>query len=329
MIPTTSLCPVCYKVIPANIVVKSNVIMYKYCRAHGYFSAVIENDPLWYMFCKQNNSKNIYDGYMIDITEQCNLHCKYCYNSSSTVERSLEDILDDVRENRDLAPFILSGGEPTMHSKLPELIKQISEIGEVFVITNGIKLCNEEYFNELLSSGIAVDNVLHIALSLHKEAKGLDIRFLKFCRQRGFIITTLMCVVDDLTQIDYYLSIYKEFIDVIGSIRLKAATAVWNTTNITNNIFVSDMIKYLETLGKTDVLTNGYNNKTSFASVNHEGLLLFLVSWYNKFNIDLKDIDCAPYYKAKDGNIYNILTSFVVNEGIEAQNTLRDRSMYD
>ena len=46
-----------------------------------------------------------------------------------------------------------------------------------------------------------------------------------------------------------------------------------------------------------------------------------LISWYDVQNIDLNDIDCPPYYKARDGNLYNFVTAALVNAGMERGKT--------
>jgi hypothetical protein len=48
-----------------------------------------------------------------------------------------------------------------------------------------------------------------------------------------------------------------------------------------------------------------------------EGLKLMLVSWYNIYNVDLEDINCAPFYTAKDGKTRDFVYSCLVNEGID------------
>jgi hypothetical protein len=42
-----------------------------------------------------------------------------------------------------------------------------------------------------------------------------------------------------------------------------------------------------------------------------------LVSWYDINNVDLLDISCPPYYRSKDGGIYNLVTAELINEGIK------------
>jgi uncharacterized radical SAM superfamily Fe-S cluster-containing enzyme len=314
MIKTKSLCPVCYKEVEAVITINSNVWITKTCFEHGSFIAMLERDPVWFAYCKDLNCDNIYSGYMIDITNKCNLNCKYCYHKNGNTEMSIFDIMSEVEQHKYLAPFLISGGEPTEHSNIFEVIKQMSTIGETILLTNGIKLSDEVYLDKVIETGLVTNNVLRIALSFHPESNDKDIAFIKLCKKKKLKLLTVMYVIDNLEQIKDVLKLYESYKDTILNIRIKAATKVGNTKINCKRIFVSDMIKHLESFGKV-IINKTKSNKVKFASIYFNGLDISLVSWYDKYNIDLNDINCAPYYKAKNGSINNMLTSFILNEG--------------
>jgi len=65
---TKSLCPVCYDVIPATILSLDNVWMRKHCQEHGGFVSMVERDPSWFWYCRQNGAPGVWDnGLFIDI----------------------------------------------------------------------------------------------------------------------------------------------------------------------------------------------------------------------------------------------------------------------
>jgi len=76
-----------------------------------------------------------------------------------------------------------------------------------------------------------------------------------------------------------------------------------------NKLFVSDVVRYL--FAKDETEFQPVNQKVSYAQLWHDGLDIKVVSWYDVNNIDLWDIDCAPYWKAADGTINNFVTSAV------------------
>jgi len=314
---TASMCPECYCVISAAVFeINGSVWIEKKCPVHGIFSAMVERDAFWVHLCRQLNCDNIYNGYIIDVTDRCNIKCKYCYHENTDKETAKEDIVIDAESNKKIAPFILMGGEPTLHKDLPEIYRLLSEIAPTSIITNGIKLCDENYFDELCKNGLVADGILKIGLSFHKESNGKDIELIELCRKKKLKIMTTFLVIDELSQIDEALILNKKYLDVICDVRIKAASNLWAETKAINKLFVSDMINYLKTKGKV-FLDSSFFNKISYANIVVDGFIFKLISWYDVNNIDLNDIACPPYYKAKDGNVYNLVTAALVNAGID------------
>lgn len=132
---TKSLCPICYKVTDAELTVGLHVWMIKTCPEHGRFAAMVERDPEWYFICKQINNKSFYDGILIDVTGECNIRCKYCYHDNSFGHRFVESIIDEIKYYGDKAPFILTGGEPTTHPGIVEIVEKSLEVGPTIVFT--------------------------------------------------------------------------------------------------------------------------------------------------------------------------------------------------
>jgi hypothetical protein len=74
------------------------------------------------------------------------------------------------------------------------------------------------------------------------------------------------------------------------------------------------MLKYMKKFGAT--INDKENNKLSYANLIVEDMDIKLVSWYDKSNVDLNDINCPPYYRAKDGTVNNLVTTGLINEGL-------------
>lgn len=92
--------------------------------------------------------------YLLDVTSQCNLQCPACFTSSSPALSQylpLEQITGAVRtaierENGRLDVVMISGGEPTVHPQLREMIEALLEmpITRIVINTNGVRLANED-----------------------------------------------------------------------------------------------------------------------------------------------------------------------------------------
>lgn len=94
--------------------------------------------------------------YLLDLTTQCNLACPACYTSSSPAMSHylpLESAIHAVetaieREGGRLDVVMLSGGEPTVHPQIRELIERLCAlpVTRILLNTNGIRLANDDAF---------------------------------------------------------------------------------------------------------------------------------------------------------------------------------------
>ena len=85
----------------------------------------------------------------MEITSQCNLYCKHCYNSSSsknTVRLSKEEILNclDYFSNMGVRELAISGGEPLLHPDIVDILCDAKNKGiQVLLATNGTLLSDK------------------------------------------------------------------------------------------------------------------------------------------------------------------------------------------
>jgi uncharacterized radical SAM superfamily Fe-S cluster-containing enzyme len=128
--------------------------------------------------------------YLLDLTTQCNLTCPACYTSSSPellaylplkeTVRAVEAALE--REGGRLDVVMLSGGEPTVHPQIRELIERLCEmpITRILLNTNGIRLANEEALLEFIA-GLRDRVEVYLQYdgqreATHRTLRGVDLR---------------------------------------------------------------------------------------------------------------------------------------------------------
>lgn len=79
---------------------------------------------------------------MIEVVDGCNVSCKVCYRNLFSNTRSLDEIerdLNDALQFRKLHTITISGGEPTLHPDLCEIVRMIKQRGlHAFLLTNGV-----------------------------------------------------------------------------------------------------------------------------------------------------------------------------------------------
>jgi organic radical activating enzyme len=309
---TISFCPECYKEIPAVIDVDQHVNIIKKCSEHGEFSAMVERDPVFYMECMTANANNIYNGYFLDVTERCNLNCQYCfYHTTNKTDPSIDALKSDAMINAHRAPIILTGGEPSLRKDLPEIIAEISQIAPVELLTNGTSIDIDSVLPMLTNE----NGTVNINLSIHPEAHGEDIKLINTISEMGKKLESVLFVIDEVDQIDGILAFGLKYKHAIESIRIKAATKLWDEQKPENKIFVSDMLNHAKQYNPEPLWWR--NNKTSFFNFMLDGVIYMAVSWYDVENVDLLDIDCPPFYRARNGQIENIVTACLINEGMD------------
>ncbi len=232
---TRSICPICKVLVDAQIFQKDNkIIMKKRCSYHGLFECLISSDADMYRRAFRFNKPGTlprefativdkgcpYDCGLcpdhqqhscvgiIEVTENCNLRCPTCF-SDSTVGKSLDlktirFMLDSfIRYEGNPEVLMLSGGEPTVHPKLNEIIAMAKDKGMKYVMlnTNGVRIANDESFvKEIAGQDVYVylqfDGFLS---STYTTLRGIDLKETKMKALRNLsshkINTVLVCTV--------------------------------------------------------------------------------------------------------------------------------------
>ncbi len=170
---TTSLCPVCYRLLPAIVFEKNNAIwIRKVCPEHGEVEELYYNSAkMYYKFLKFEEEgvgvkpdvqitapcpfncglctrhKNHTALANLVVTNRCDLSCWYCFyyaeKAGYVYEPSLEQIRYMIRRLKKQGKTMaiqLTGGEPTIREDLVEIVKLLKEEGvrHIQLNTHGI-----------------------------------------------------------------------------------------------------------------------------------------------------------------------------------------------
>jgi pyruvate formate lyase activating enzyme len=105
-------------------------------------------------------------------TKGCNLRCGYCHNAELINKNpeeclSSEEFIDLIKERRSSIPYItVSGGEPTIHEDLPEVLRQLKTLGfKVKLDTNG---SHPEMLKQIISENLVTYVAMDLKTSLAK-----------------------------------------------------------------------------------------------------------------------------------------------------------------
>ncbi len=205
---TRSLCPVCNELVAGQVVPKGNqVFVERTCPQHGFFEGLICSDREWYerlpMFftdgikplnpveekqkgCPEDCGlcvahSQIAGTLAIEISDRCNGDCPTCLaNNQNTFELTVADVEDAVKAALKNQSFIstvtLSGGEPTIHKDLFEMIQVLNrpEIGRIAINTNGIRIANDEEFVKRLAEQKNIYISLHFDGDQAIKLRGIE-----------------------------------------------------------------------------------------------------------------------------------------------------------
>ncbi len=122
-------------------------------------------------------------------TNNCQCNCPYCINSATyrqknlPIEKALHNIGELTTYINNEPEVIILGGEPTLHPQILDLIKGLKELkrygfnalGKIRITTNGIRLKDPKFLQDLLESGIDGINI-----SWHNEKEFMSLPELRW-----------------------------------------------------------------------------------------------------------------------------------------------------
>ena len=177
---TRRICPECRGVIDAQVIIRDNkVYMRKRCPTHGWFEGIISSDAEMYVNSVKFNkpgtlplefSTEVKEGCpldcglcpehkqhiclaLVEVNTACNLNCPICFANAGVgyrltldqVERMLDRFVE-IEGDPEVVQF--SGGEPTIHPQLLDMIQAAKDRGirQVMVNTNGVRIARDDRF---------------------------------------------------------------------------------------------------------------------------------------------------------------------------------------
>ncbi|MBU0766832.1 radical SAM protein [Patescibacteria group bacterium] len=216
---TISICPKCIKRVPAKIVQDGeSIYLIKYCKDHGEQKELFEEDARYYFKkklydkpgtdCKRQTEFNQGCPFdcglcpdheqhtcigLIEVTEQCNLRCPSCYASSGEgkhlslekIEEMMDFYIDSEYEQAEILQ--ISGGEPTIHPQILDILKlaKNKDFKYVMLNTNGLRLSEDLEFADAIAhifQGTGFEIYLQfdgLEQNTYQTLRGSDLRLVK------------------------------------------------------------------------------------------------------------------------------------------------------
>lgn len=205
--------------VPAKILIEDNDVFYqKRCKTHGVQKTKISSDSAYFKWCKDfikpGDRPHKYQTRteygcpldcglcadheqhsclaLIEVNEECNLECPVCFAESSPARKKnlsleqIESMMDALVESEGEPDVLqISGGEPTIHSQILDILKlaKTKPIRHLMINTNGVRLARDRDFVQELSKLSPGFEIYLQFDSLEKSAlenlRGIDLRTIR------------------------------------------------------------------------------------------------------------------------------------------------------
>ena len=225
-----SLCPICKRLLETTETLESgNVYITRTCPAHGSTKTLVSIDSEYWVeslkYDRPGTKPVVYSSTVkkgcpddcgicpahkqhtcvgiIEITGQCNLNCNICFADSPSGNHVPFDQVTkmiDAYVSYEAEPELLqlSGGEPTLHPDIIEIVRYAKDLGiqDVAVSTNGLRLLEENFAKTLAKT----EPVIYLQFdtfnpAVSKKIRGRDLieekkRVVQVCNDLG--MTTVL-----------------------------------------------------------------------------------------------------------------------------------------
>ena len=328
MIHTISLCPTCYKKIPAVIYPENGVsYMEKTCEAHGDFKAVVERDASFVSNFYNPGTLGNNNSIILHINNSCNMDCSWCYYG----KEEMHDFFWYDTLLREMYPgysWMLSGGEPTERPDYFEFVKQANLFGwNPSTITNMINLADDKFFKKTLTDDfIDSTRTLRFAMSFQhpknysEEEYAKKLKALENIERAGLKAACVMFSVQTLDELDFIKEFYDKTKHLYEMMRVRTMFHNWQNAG-EKDLFLSDLHRaFLHRFEEySPIQSKRIEQSNIYCSymMTNEGRHVSLASSPTVENIDYHLCSRPVFMLGPDNKCYPVPIAQIVNEGIE------------
>ena len=104
----------------------------------------------------------------LELTERCNLSCKFCYNSQKPIDSPNIPVILERLHSEHIPEIVLTGGEPILHPNFREILIKCTQIFQKTMVQTNGTMIDDSIADLLAENGVFEVNIsLHGASALH------------------------------------------------------------------------------------------------------------------------------------------------------------------
>ena len=328
MINTLSICPTCYKKIPAQIVCQYNTAwMIKTCDVHGKFETIVDPEyshvAAYYNTTTLGKNKAI----LVPINSDCNMSCEWCYTKDVSTEIKPPEFYNNQLLELRLQGYtmLLSGGEPTIIPGFFAYCADLMRMGwPVVTMSNMIKFADKEFLEEFVGIGLVTNKTLHADFSMQhpRNYDGMvcanKFQALANIESLGLKANCIQFSIQDLDELDWIRSFYDMTKHLYRNIRIRTMYGFWNDKS--PKIYLSQLHRrFMEVFGDLTPVQGDTIESSNLYSIymRDEHCGISLSSAPTVHNVDTRVAQRPTYAYAQDGKFYSFPVAQIINEGIQ------------
>lgn len=332
MIVTMSICPTCYRKIPADIVVHDGAAwMHKECPVHGKFAAMVEKDSSIINTFYDTGTAGYNKSILVPITDSCNMSCPWCYYPMTGKEPFGVKHFDRLLIDKKVQGYnlLLSGGEPTIRPDFLSFSNELRGKGwQLFIMSNMVSLADAGFFADVVAAGYAdiQTKTLYASLSMqHPKNYSEDIYRKKVdtlvnLERNGMKANCIQFSISSLDELSWIRTFYDDTKRLYNHIRIRTMYGNWQNKGDKNKIWLSDLYKsFLEEFGDLVPTLATYPETSNIYSIymrdKYCGISLSSAPTID--NVDLMSCSRPTLQLAKDDKCYSVPVAQIVSEGID------------
>lgn len=329
MMKTLSMCPTCYRRVPAQIIYRDGAAwMVKNCPVHGDFDAMVDPDAghvtQFYNTTTLDRNRCV----LVPITDKCNMTCSWCYTKGVTTPLKPPEFYD--RNLIDLKmqgyTILLSGGEPTTIPDFPGYYRELKQRGwPVVTMSNMLAFADPVFMKSVVDVGmvtpggtLCVDFSMQHPCNYNGEIAAQKYAALSNLERFGVKANCVQFSIGSLDEIAWIRSFYNDTKHLYNHLRIRSLHGFWKDDS--EKIYLSQLYQgFKEHFGDlmpmlaADIeVSNLYSiyMRTGYGGIS-------LSSAPTVANVDLLNARRPTLAYAVDGKYYSFPVAQIISEGIE------------